>query len=433
MAPRKSRPKMEDEVTPSKKNLEVGSPSSKKSAIKDQLKACSERGREGKKIASKRCEREEPGFDNPGIEKSGIEFPDSDSEEEEEELAFSRNYFLAKEIGSPSSKKSTVKKLSDINLVDEQLLRASLSEIKMKNEKEIELLLEEYKSLYSHWLFELRCGFGLLMYGFGSKKSLLEDFASTALNAYNVIVINGYLPSVNLKQVFLSIAEILSDQCNKNKGKSKIPFPTCSQSTDDIISFIKDVSAKCDSSVCLLVHNIDGPGLREPDSQQYLARVSSFSCVSLVASIDHVNAALLWDKKMVRTEFKYSWHHVPTFVPYKTEGLFCPLILSNSGHAQTTKTALVVLQSLTPNAQSVFRVLAEHQLNNPKEEGMHVSDLYTKCRELFLISSQLTLNSHLTEFKDHELVKMRRSSEGQDCLFIPLHSDALQKLLQDLA
>lgn len=46
-----------------------------------------------------------------------------------------------------------------------------------------------------------RCGFGLLMYGFGSKKALIEDFASSSLTEYSVVVINGYLPSVNLKQV----------------------------------------------------------------------------------------------------------------------------------------------------------------------------------------------------------------------------------------
>lgn len=162
---------------------------------------------------------------------------------------------------------------------------------------------------------------------------------------------------------------------------------------------------------------------------------------------------------MVHTQFKWSWYHVPTFAPYKVEGVFYPLILASGGHAQTTKTALVVLQSLTPNAQSVFRVLAEYQLANEKEEGkfvvdlfsckishglqtkphlpclsgMPVSSLYTKCRERFLVSSQVTLNSHLTEFKDHDLVKIRKHSDGQDCLHIPLVSDALEKLLQELA
>ena len=39
------------------------------------------------------------------------------------------------------------------------------------------------------------------MYGFGSKKALIEDFASTALREYSVVVINGYLQAINLKQV----------------------------------------------------------------------------------------------------------------------------------------------------------------------------------------------------------------------------------------
>lgn len=44
----------------------------------------------------------------------------------------------------------------------------------------------------------------------------------------------------------------------------------------------------------------------------------------------------------------------------------------------------------------------------------------------------MTLNSHLTEFKDHELVKTRRHSDGQDCLYIPLSTEALEKLMLDI-
>lgn len=39
------------------------------------------------------------------------------------------------------------------------------------------------------------------MYGFGSKKALIEDFASKTLAEYSVVVINGYLQTINLKQV----------------------------------------------------------------------------------------------------------------------------------------------------------------------------------------------------------------------------------------
>ncbi|WVZ57477.1 hypothetical protein U9M48_007858 [Paspalum notatum var. saurae] len=358
----------------------------------------------------------------------------SGSEDEEEDVGFSRSYFLAKEKEPSSGKKrarAATGKLSDLNLVDEQVLRASLAEIPPKHEEEVEALTRSYKDQYCNWLFELRCGFSLLMYGFGSKKWLLEDFASTTLIDFTVIVINGYLPSVNLKQVIATIAEMFWDQIKAKRKRqpgtrSQLSQPFPSQSTDDIISFLKhQTSDDVDDRVCLLIHNIDGPALRDAESQQCLAQVSLCPQVRVIASIDH-------DKKMVHTQFKWSWYHVPTFAPYKVKGVFYPLILASGDHAQTTKSALVVLQSLTPNAQSVFRVLAEYPLANEKEEGMPVSSLYTKCRERFLVSSQVTLNSHLTEFKDHDLVKIRKHSDGQDCLRIPLGSDAMEKLLQEL-
>lgn len=64
--------------------------------------------------------------------------------------------------------------------------------------------------------------------------------------------------------------------------------------------------------------------------------------------------------------------------------------------------------------------------------GMPINSLYATCRERFLVSSQVTLNSHLTEFKDHELVKIKRNPDGEDCLYIPLPKEALEKLLPEI-
>ncbi|XP_027166117.1 uncharacterized protein LOC113766090 [Coffea eugenioides] len=96
---------------------------------------------------------------------------------EEDEFRFSRNYFLAKELGN--SGKESGHKLADIDVVDEQDLREALANIEQKHEKEIGELIKSYKSL---------CGFGL------------EDFASTAKTEYSVVVLNSYLQSINLKQ-----------------------------------------------------------------------------------------------------------------------------------------------------------------------------------------------------------------------------------------
>nr|KJB33091.1 hypothetical protein B456_006G043100 [Gossypium raimondii] len=95
---------------------------------------------------------------------------------EEEEFGFSRNYFLAKEMGS--SGKKSARKLSDINVVDEQVFcliespsrKTLLFFYSFKfccfkiHQNDIADLINSYKSLYPKWVFNLRCGFGLLMY-----------------------------------------------------------------------------------------------------------------------------------------------------------------------------------------------------------------------------------------------------------------------------
>ncbi|KAK4342511.1 hypothetical protein RND71_038327 [Anisodus tanguticus] len=115
-----------------------------------------------------------------------------EDEIEEEEFGFSRNYFLAKELGS--SKKKSVRKLSEINLVDEE-------------------------------------------------KALIEDFSTRSLTEYSVVVVNGYLQSINLKQVVITLAELLWDQLKLRRkttsgslSKSQQPFNT--RSMADLIAFL---------------------------------------------------------------------------------------------------------------------------------------------------------------------------------------------------
>ncbi|CDP06281.1 unnamed protein product [Coffea canephora] len=91
-------------------------------------------------------------------------------------IIFSRNYFLAKELGN-SGKESH--KLADIDVIDEQDLREALANIEQKHEKEIDELIKSYKNSLC-WIIN-RCGFGL------------EDFASTAKTEYSVVVLNSYL------------------------------------------------------------------------------------------------------------------------------------------------------------------------------------------------------------------------------------------------
>jgi origin recognition complex subunit 2 len=81
----------------------------------------------------------------------------------------------------------------------------------------------------------------------------------------------------------------------------------------------------------------------------------------------------MWDKKMVHYNSSGpARHHVPTFVPYKVEGLFNLLIISSNGHVWTTKTILVVLQR---KKTSQFLPWVEFQLANEKEEDESILTL----------------------------------------------------------
>ena len=98
-------------------------------------------------------------------------------------------------------------------------------------------------------------------------------------------------------QVLLAIAELLSEQLKSRRrssvslAKGQEAFP--SRSVDVILSFLHgSQSEDKDCFICVVVHNIDGPALRDPESQQTLAQLASCSHIRIIASIDHVNALL---------------------------------------------------------------------------------------------------------------------------------------------
>lgn len=62
---------------------------------------------------------------------------------------------------------------------------------------------------------------------------------------------------------------------------------------------------------------------------------------------------------------------------------------------------------------------------------MPFKDLYWRCREAFLVSSDLALRAQLTEFLDHKLVKSKRSVDGSEQLNIPIDGGLLQQFLDE--
>lgn len=98
----------------------------------------------------------------------------------------------------------------------------------------------------------------------------------------------------------MAVAELFWDDV-KSKRKTtgslpKVQQPFSSKSVDDLFASLNEpVEEESDSFVYVVVHNIDGPGLRDSETQQHLARMASCSHVRMIASVDHVNAPLCRD------------------------------------------------------------------------------------------------------------------------------------------
>ena len=79
-------------------------------------------------------------------------------------------------------------------------------------------------------------------------------------------------------------------------------------------------------------------GLQAPETQQLLAELVQCPCIRLLASMDHVNAPLLWDR---RTAARFNWAHfdTTTYAPYHAEAQEMPSLLIGR------RSALVVSKS----------------------------------------------------------------------------------------
>lgn len=93
-----------------------------------------------------------------------------------------------------------------------------------------------------------------------------------------------------------------------------------------------------------------------------------------------------------------------------------------------------IFLSLTSNSKGIFLALAKYQIENDKKQyyqGLSFKDLYSICRESFLVSSDLALRAQLTEFVDHKMVKFKRSGDGTEYLHIPIQNTLLHQFLNE--
>uniref|UniRef100_A0A182IYW9 Origin recognition complex subunit 2 n=1 Tax=Anopheles atroparvus TaxID=41427 RepID=A0A182IYW9_ANOAO len=284
----------------------------------------------------------------------------------------------------------------------------------------IKQMLAKYEQEFPLWLVILHQGFNVMLHGMGSKRVLLDSFHRKHLFKNDVVILQGFFPELSVKDVLDAIANDI------------LHLTLATANTHEAIDTIeRKLRRSPDKHLFLLVHNLDGEPMRNERMQMVLCRLATIPNVHIVATIDSISAPLMWDTSQLSL-YNFSWRNVTTLLPYATETAFeTSLLVKNSG-SLTFSSMCNVFASLTSNARGIFMAIVRHQLanggpNNPNYNGMLLKDLYRISREAFLVSNDVALRAHLTEFIDHKMLRLKRTSDGAENLLIPFEYGLLQR------
>ncbi|KAK7064634.1 origin recognition complex subunit 2 [Favolaschia claudopus] len=326
------------------------------------------------------------------------------------------------------------------------------------------ILVEPARStLFSRWLCELAEGFNLLCYGFGSKRQLLNDFASQRCSKLgHVVVVNGFQPDLTVKDMFNAIENIpgisaLSLSSTTAEGQARRIYDFFSQ------------PARKRRHLYLIIHNIDAFFVRTPKVKACLSLLALHPSIHVVASIDHLNSPLLWssseacarkdqataDGKTPLRGYAWLWHDLTTLAPYDFELSFADRTsitgaltsrkqradVATVGAAISETAAKHVLAAVNDRAQKLFNLMGQRQLaaidvGDPNVDGLREFSvpydvLFPLARENFLAVNDTAMRALLGEFRDHGLVLSAQASGGE-VLWIPLRKERLSNVLKSL-
>ncbi|KAK0152360.1 Origin recognition complex subunit 2 [Merluccius polli] len=301
-------------------------------------------------------------------------------------------------------------------------------------------------SSYSEWA-GLQCG----VYGvWAAKKALWRPYRLSQLSQELHLVVNGFFP-----------------QSRSNPGTFRKP-------SDQIEYISQTLKDSPDLHIYLLIHNIgrahaprrEDPecfgapsvppqhapgGIHRPHQRstgvtefflrglnvtwfnvQSLNTLSHYTILPVPSNIIIIISPV-WDQ-CKQSQFNWLWWECVTYQRYVEETSYENSLLVQQTGALALSSLTHVLRSLTSNARGIFKLLVEFQLenrDNPSYTGLSFQDFYQRCREAFLVNSDLTLRTQLTEFRDHKLIRTRKGADGVEYLLVPVETSTLLDFVEE--
>lgn len=327
--------------------------------------------------------------------------------------------------------------------------------------------------------------FSVLLYGFGSKRSVLAKLQKQ-FNKNMVITIHGYFSELTTRNILSEFKDI---------------FEVNSMDSESIFNALKKEQKKeekDDNNILIIIYSLDRLVTNNPKSKDILVKFASLRNVQILATVDHLNSQLIFSKSD-SSAINLVWINVDTCIPYVTERAYavCGTAEDFKRSKMLTISAVShVYESLTPNAQKVFRLIIDYYLEKEQErqkekeerkkraiemrkrkskskrrkkndsdhetsENDHVngfaynsdgenndedtaaglpldavtlsfSTLYRICREEYLANSDTSLKALLIEFQDHDIVKLAKSSDGSQIIRLRIDLEVAKTFLERL-
>ncbi|KAL1974560.1 hypothetical protein VTN31DRAFT_4764 [Thermomyces dupontii] len=365
-------------------------------------------------------------------------------------------FFFQNRPGPPQTSNNTLSKVSLLTH-EEYFDLLKLYEDPFREEKE--LLLDIHHRAFPQWRFEFHEGFNICLYGYGSKRRLVQKFADWLHQrspSQTIVMVNGYTPNISVRSIIATVASaVLGD------GEEDAPSKLGAQPgevLDLLQSTLQSQDPDRQPKITVLINSIDAPPLRRAAVQVYLARLAALPAVNVLATVDTPNFAAMWDVSL-RDQFNFVFHDCTTFAGYDGEYDVVDEVhglLGKKGKRVGGKEGVTfVLKSLPENARNLYRLLLTELLSLESGDGGHISDeedrgvaetrqhhheetgiefrtLYQKASEEFIASSEMMFRTLLKEFHDHQMVTSRIDATGAETLSVPLSREEMEGVLEEL-
>ena len=375
------------------------------------------------------------------------------------DLAPHEKYFFQNRPGRVKTSSNT---LSSLPLLTHDQYHNHITAYKDPHASSLRFLHSLHSRSFPQWNFELSQSFNICLYGYGSKRRLVSSFAEylyslNPLPQPTIIIVNGYTPTLTLRQVLNLLASQIS---------VVIPLKLPSQQVEAVSTLVTHLVAHPpETPLNLFINSVDAPPLRKVPVPTLLAQLAASPHIRLLATCDQPDFPLLWDTSLLE-QYNWVYHDTTTFVPYG--GVEVPAViddvnelLGRSGRTVKGKEGVgFVLRSLPENARNLYRVLIaellaadiedddagaqasddEDEVDTDKpahgrkgaEAGIDYRVLYQKVVEEFICSSEMAFRQLLKEFHDHQMVVSRKDGMEGELLGVPFRREEMEGILEDL-